>query len=246
MLREGLLERFGIDEVHGMHNWPGLEVGWFATRSGPMMAAGDRFMVTVRGQGGHAAFPHRTIDPVLTAAHMTVALQSIVSRYVDPMDPVVLSVTTIHGGDALNVIAETAQIGGTIRTLLPETRSAVEARFRSVVEATASGFGATAEIDWRPGYPVTVTDPEKTALAVLAAEDVSGNRAVDADYPRVMGSEDFSYMLEQRPGSIVWLGNGASAELHHPAYNFNDEAIQYGIAYWIKLVGRATAEAGRV
>lgn len=243
MLQEGVLERFGIDEVYGMHNWPGLEAGSFATRGGPMMAAGDRFVVTVRGQGGHAAFPHRCIDPVLVVAHITVALQSIVSRGVDPMDPVVLTVASIHGGDALNVIAETAQIGGTIRTLLPETRAFVEERFRAIVAATALAHGATAEIDWRAGYPVTVNDPAKARLAVLAAEEVSGPGTVNGDYPRIMGSEDFSYMLEKRPGAIIWIGNGASAELHHPAYDFNDDAIEPGIAYWISLVGRATEAA---
>ncbi len=240
MLEEGLLERFGIEEVYGMHNQPGLDVGSFAIRSGPMMAAGDRFVITMTGLGGHAATPHLARDPVLAASHLVVALQSIASRFIDPLDSVVVSITFISGGDrkALNVIPPSVEIGGTIRTMLPATRRAVEQRFRDVVKATAALYEAEAEIDWRPGYPVTVNDIEKTSVAIAAAESVVGAERVDGNWPMTMGSEDFSYMLEKRPGAMIWLGNGDSADLHNPAYNFNDDAIAYGIDYWAAVVAQ--------
>ena len=240
MLEEGLLERFGIEEVYGMHNQPGLDVGSFAIRSGPMMAAGDRFVITMTGLGGHAATPHLARDPVLAASHLVVALQSIASRFIDPLDSVVVSVTFINGGDrkALNVIPPAVEIGGTIRTMLPATRRAVEQRFRDVVKATAALYDAEAAIDWRPGYPVTVNDIEKTSVAIAAAESVVGAERVDGNWPMTMGSEDFSYMLEKRPGAMIWLGNGDSADLHNPAYNFNDDAIAYGIDYWAAVVAQ--------
>lgn len=238
MIEEGVLERFGIDEVYAMHNEPGLPVGSFATRPGPMLAAGDRFMVTLRGKGGHAASPHESRDPVLACAHLVTALQSIISRNVDPFDPVVVSITHIAGGSAgaLNVIPASALIGGTIRTVKTETRAAVEQRFRDIVASTARMFGAEAEIDWRPGYPVTVNDPAMTEAAIAAAARVAGAARVDGNYPCTMGSEDFSYMLEKRPGAIVWLGNGETAGLHNPAYDFNDDAIIHGVRYWTTLV----------
>ncbi len=240
MLEEGLLERFGIEEVYGMHNQPGLDVGSFAIRSGPMMAAGDRFVITMTGLGGHAATPHLARDPVLAASHLVVALQSIASRFIDPLNSVVVSVTFISGGDrkALNVIPPAVEIGGTIRTMLPATRRAVEQRFRDVVKATAALYDAEAAIDWRPGYPVTVNDVEKTSVAIAAAESIVGAERVDGNWPMTMGSEDFSYMLEKRPGAMIWLGNGDSADLHNPAYNFNDDAIAYGIDYWAAVVAQ--------
>lgn len=240
MLEEGLLERFGIDEVYGMHNQPGLDVGSFAIRSGPMMAAGDRFVITMTGLGGHAATPHLARDPVLATSHLVVALQSIASRFVDPLDSVVVSVTFISGGDrkALNVIPQAVEVGGTIRTMLPATRRAVEQRFRDVVKATAALYDAEAVIDWRPGYPVTVNDVEKTSVAIAAAESIVGAERVDGNWPMTMGSEDFSYMLEKRPGAMIWLGNGDSADLHNPAYNFNDDAIAYGIDYWAAVAAQ--------
>jgi hippurate hydrolase len=177
---------------------------------------------------------------VLVASHVIVALQSITSRFTDPFDPVVVSVTFISGGDrkALNVIPPAVEIGGTIRTMLPATRRAVEQRFRDVVVGTAKLYDAQAEIDWRPGYPVTVNNAEKTAVAIAAAESIVGAERVDGNWPMTMGSEDFSYMLEKRPGAIIWLGNGDSADLHNPAYDFNDNAIAYGIDYWAALVAQ--------
>ncbi|MBB4570843.1 M20 aminoacylase family protein [Rhizobium leucaenae] len=240
MLEEGLLDRFGIDEVYGMHNQPGLALGSFAIRSGPMMAAGDRFVITINGRGGHAASPHLARDPVVVASHVVVALQSIVSRFTDPFDPVVISVTFISGGDrkALNVIPPAVEVGGTVRTMLPATRRAVEQRFRDVVTGTAKLYDAHAEIDWRPGYPVTVNNAEKTSVAIAAASSVVGAERVDGHWPMTMGSEDFSYMLEKRPGALIWLGNGDSADLHNPVYDFNDNAIAYGIDYWAALVAQ--------
>jgi hippurate hydrolase len=240
MLEEGMLERFHIDEVYGMHNQPGLPVGSFGIRSGPMLAAGDRFMVALKGLGGHAAYPHLCRDPIVVGSHMVVAFQTIAARYTDPFDPVVLSVTYFNGGNpgALNVIPASVQIGGTIRTINPETRKAVESRFRDMVQSTAKLFEAESEIEWRPGYPVTVNDPEKTLAAVAAARSLVGEEKVETDWPRAMGSEDFSFMLEKRPGAMIWFGNGDSAALHHPSYDFNDDAIVHGASYWAALVAQ--------
>jgi hippurate hydrolase len=238
MIEEGVLERFGIEEVYGMHNQPGLDVGSFAIRSGAMMAGGDRFVVTINGKGGHAAYPHLAQDPVLAGAQMIVALQAIASRFTNPFDPVVVSITYLEGGNqgALNVIPAAIRIGGTIRTMQAKTRKMVEERFREVVIGTAKSLGSQAEIDWRPGYPVTVNDPAKTRAAARAASAVAGADKVDTEWPATMGSEDFSYMLEKRPGAMIWLGNGDSADLHNPAYDFNDEAIVHGLHYWLTLV----------
>lgn len=238
MIEEGVLERFDIEEVYGMHNQPGLDVGSFAIRSGPMMAGGDRFVVTINGKGGHAAYPHLSHDPVLAGAQMIVALQAIASRFTNPFDPVVVSITYLEGGNpgALNVIPAAIRIGGTIRTMQSDTRRMVEERFREVVTSTAKSFGSQAEIDWRPGYPVTVNDPVKTRAAAKAATFVAGADNVDTDWPPTMGSEDFSYMLNKRPGAMIWLGNGDSADLHSPTYDFNDDAIIHGVRYWLTLV----------
>ncbi len=238
MIEEGVLERFGIEEVYGMHNQPGLDVGSFAIRSGPVMAGGDRFVITINGKGGHAAYPHLSHDPVLAGAQITVALQAISSRFTNPFDPVVVSVTYFEGGNvgALNVIPAAIRIGGTIRTMNADTRKMVEERFREVVSSTAKSFGSEAVIDWRPGYPITVNDPAKARLAAKAATAVAGAEKVETDWPATMGSEDFSYMLEKRPGALIWLGNGDSADLHNPAYDFNDGAIVHGVRYWLSLV----------
>lgn len=240
MIEEGMLERFGIDEVYGMHNQPGRSIGCFATRPGAIMAAGDRFMITLNGRGGHAASPHETRDSVLACSHLVTATQSIASRHTDPFDPVVVSMTYIAAGapTALNVIPASVTIGGTIRTISPKTRADVEKRFRDIVAGTARLFDIQAEIDWRPGYPVTVNDPPMTEVAVQAASAVAGSANVEGNCAPTMGAEDFSYLLEQRPGAIVWIGNGDSAGLHHPAYDFNDDAIIHGLRYWTTLIGQ--------
>ncbi|GHC64714.1 M20 aminoacylase family protein [Limoniibacter endophyticus] len=239
MLEEGLLERFGIEEVYGMHNLPGLDVGSFSIRPGALMAAADRFVVTVDGKGGHAAFPHLCVDPVLISSEITVAAQSIASRLVDPLDSAVLSITYFETGgeNALNVIPATARFGGTLRTLSPRTRKDAEQRFRDIVEKTAAMHGARATVDWRPGYPVTINDPEKTKVASAAAARIATDGTI-GECPPMMGAEDFSFMLEKRPGAMIWLGNGPSADLHNPGYDFNDDAILPGISYWLSLVAQ--------
>jgi len=243
MIEEGLVERFAIDEFYAMHIQPGLPVGAFATRPGAFLGAGDRFIVTLNGLVGHAAYPHKSRDPIVAGAHLITALQTISSRYANPFDPVVVTVTYITSGErgVLNVIPGTLEIGGTIRTMSQEVRKSLEDRFRDMVEATAKLFEMQAEIEWRPGYPVSFNDPTKTAVAVAAARSVSGDENVDDDYHRTLGSEDFAYMLQKRPGAYVWFGNGDSEALHNPAFDFNDEAIIHGMKFWLALVERELA-----
>ena len=237
MIEEGLLDRFGVDEVYAMHNQPGLPVGAFASRPGPMLAAGDRFVITLRGRGGHAAAPHLANDSVVAQAQLVAALQSIAARRTDPMDQAVVSVTWVEAGspDALNVIPAEVRLGGTIRALKAETRRQNERHLRDIVAGVAATFAMEAELDWRPGYPVTVNDPAATEAALAAARAI-GTGAVDGDCVPEMGSEDFSYMLEKRPGALMWLGNGDSAALHNPGYDFDDRAILPGLRYWLELI----------
>lgn len=241
MINDGMMEKFAIKEVYGMHNEPRLAVGSFATRKGGIMAAADVFEITVNGRGSHAAQPHNSIDPVLAASHIVVALQTIVSRETDPLRSLVLTVASIHGGEASNVIPATVKLAGTIRTLMPETRDFAEKRLKEVAHATASVHGATAEIVYRRGYPVTFNHDDETDFAVEIAGKVAGPKAVDPLMPPHMGAEDFSYMLEKRPGAFIFIGNGDSPSLHNAAYDFNDEAIPYGISYWVTLAETALA-----
>ncbi len=234
MVKDGLMERFGIQEVYGMHNMPGIPVGHFAIRPGPMMAAADRFTIQIEGKGGHAARPFECIDPVVTASHVITALQSVVSRSVDPLESAVVSVCTVKAGEAFNVIPQTATLLGTVRTLTPEVRDLCEARIRTVVENVCAAFGAKAQVEYNRGYPVTMNDPEKTEFMARAAEQVGAK--VDTDVLPLMGAEDFSYMLESRPGAYIFLGNGDTAGVHHPAYDFNDEAAPYGASLWARIV----------
>ncbi len=236
MIEDGLVERFGIGEFYGMHNMPGLPVGHFAIRPGAMMASADHFTIAIEGRGGHAAKPHATVDPVLVGAHMVQALQSVVSRNVDPLKSAVVSVTTFHAGDAFNVIASRASITGTARALEPVVRDLVERRMSEIVQNVAAAFGASAQFTYLRNYPVTVNDPDATEHAAEAARAVAGALAVDAAHPPMMGGEDFSFMLEKRPGAMIFIGNGDSAGLHHPAYDFNDAAIPYGASYWVEIV----------
>jgi hippurate hydrolase len=239
MVNDGLMERFQIGEVYGMHNMPGIPIGEFALTPGPMMAAADRFDVTIEGRGGHAAYPHQTIDTVLASAHVITALQSIVSRNVNPLDSAVVSVTAIHAGEAFNVLPQSVSLRGTVRTLTPKMRAYVEKRFHEIVEATAKAFGATATIAYSLGYPVTQNHPAQTEFATAVARRVAGAKGVEAAMRPSMGAEDFSFMLEARPGAFIFVGNGDSAGLHHPAYDFNDDAIPHGIGYWATLVETA-------
>jgi hippurate hydrolase len=236
MLKDGLMERFGVHEVYGMHNMPGIPVGQFAIRAGAMMAAADRFTITIEGKGGHAARPHECIDPVVVSAHVITALQTIASRSADPLDSVVVSVCTVKAGDAFNVIPQTAMLLGTVRTLSPEVRDLAETRIRAIVENVCAAFGAKAEVDYDRGYPVTMNDPDKTEFMANVARAVAGENAIDTTIPPLMGAEDFSFMLEKRPGAYVFLGNGDTAGVHHPAYDFNDEASPYGVSLWAKIV----------
>jgi hippurate hydrolase len=236
MLKDGLMERFGVQEVYGMHNMPGIPVGQFAIRPGPMMAAADRFTINIEGKGGHAARPHDCIDPVVVSAHVITALQTVASRSADPLDSVVVSVCTVRAGDAFNVIPQTAMLLGTVRTLSPEVRDLAETRIRAIVENVCAAFGAKAEVEYDRGYPVTMNDPDKTDFMANVARAVSGENAVDTTVLPLMGAEDFSYMLEQRPGAYIFLGNGDTAGVHHPAYDFNDEASPYGVSLWAKII----------
>ncbi|MBA1155534.1 M20 aminoacylase family protein [Microvirga mediterraneensis] len=236
MLKDGLLERFGVHEVYGMHNMPGIPVGQFAIRPGAMMAAADRFTIQIEGKGGHAARPHDCIDPVVISAHIITALQTIASRSADPLDSVVVSVCTVKAGEAFNVIPQTATLLGTVRTLSPEVRDLAETRIRAIVENVCAAFGAKAEVEYDRGYPVTMNDPDKTEFMANVARTVAGENAVDTTVLPLMGAEDFSYMLEERPGAYIFLGNGDTAGVHHPAYDFNDEASPYGVSLWAKIV----------
>lgn len=241
MVKEGIMERFGIERVFGMHNAPGLPVGHFATRPGPIMASTAEFTISVKGRGGHAAFPHQTIDPIVITSRIVGAMQSIASRSTDPVEALVVSVTKFHAGDAYNVIPETAEIAGTVRTLKKETADLAEERIRALVTGIAGASGAEAHIHYDRNYPVTFNHAEETGFAVTVAEDVAGTPNVDPAMPAMMGGEDFSYMLEARPGSFIFVGNGDTANLHHPAYDFNDEAIPHGISYWVRLTEKALA-----
>ena len=241
MIGDGLMTRFGIDEVYGMHNVPGIPVGSIALRSGPIMAAADRFEIEIEGRGGHAALPHQTIDPVLVGAHIVTLAQSIVSRNVDPIETCVVSITVFQAGTAQNAIPQTAKLAGTTRTLTAAMRDEVEARLRRIVEGTAAAHGATATLRYSRGYPVTRNHSAQVAVAERAAGRAVGPDKVDGSVPPMMGAEDFSYMLEARPGAFVFLGNGDSAALHHPGYDFDDAAIPHGIAYWVSLVETALA-----
>ncbi len=235
MIKDGLMDRFRIDQVYGMHNGPGIPIGSFAIRSGPIMAATDAIDISIEGHGGHAARPHKCVDSVLVGAQLITALQSIVSRSVDPLESAVISMCEFHAGDARNVIPQTAELRGTVRTLTPEVRELVEKRVREVVAGVAQITGARIELNYERGYPVTSNHAAQTETALRVAKQIAGEANVH-ETPPLMGAEDFSYMLEARPGAFIFCGNGDSAGLHHPAYNFNDEAIVYGTSYWIKLV----------
>jgi amidohydrolase len=241
MVDDGMMDRFKIGRVFGMHNLPGLALGSFAACDGAIMAAADKFDIVIKGRGGHAAMPHQTIDPIVAASQLVAALQSIVSRNTDPLASLVVSVTKFHAGDAYNVIPQTAIIAGTVRTLQPMVRDTAERRIRETAAGIALACGVEVEIDYQRYYPVTVNHTHETALAMKVARDVAGNSAVDDKIAPMMGAEDFSFMLEARPGSFIFMGNGESAGLHHPSYNFNDEAIGHGVSYWVRLVETALA-----
>ena len=241
MVEDGLMERFKIGEVYGMHNYPGLPVGQFALRSGPIMAAADHLSIDIEGKGGHAARPHLAIDTVLVGAQIINQIQSIVSRNADPLEAAVVSICMFHAGSTDNVLPQTAKLGGTARSLSPKVRDLLEQRLHEVVEGTAALHGAKATLKYRRGYPVLVNHAAQTDFAAQVAGEIVGRDKVDTGMTPVMGAEDFSFMLNARPGAFIFIGNGDSAGLHHPAYNFNDDVIPFGTLYWVKLVETALA-----
>jgi amidohydrolase len=235
MIKDGLMDRFPIDQVYGMHNNPGMPIGSFAIRPGPLMASTDAVDIRIEGLGGHAARPHLCIDTVLAGAQLITALQSIVSRSVDPLEAAVVSICEFHAGNARNVIPQTAELRGTVRTLTAAMRKLVEKRMREVVAGVAQVTGTRIDLTYERGYPVLVNHASQTDFAIEVAKEIAGDANV-REMPPMMGAEDFAFMLEARPGAFIFCGNGDSAGLHHPAYNFNDEAIVFGTSYWVKLV----------
>ena len=241
MVKDGLMERFGIEEVYGMHNFPGLPAGEFSIRSGAIMASTDNLTIDIEGVGGHAARPHLAVDTILVGAQIVNQIQSIVSRNIDPLDAAVVSICAFQSGSADNIIPQTARLRGTVRSLRPEVRDLLGKRVPEVVEATARAYGATAKVNLRRGYPVLRNHERETAFAASIAGQIAGPEHVDTDMAPVMGGEDFSYMLEARPGAFIFVGNGDSAGLHHQSYNFNDDIIPVGTSYWVRLVETAMA-----
>jgi hippurate hydrolase len=235
MVEEGLMDRFGIDEVYGMHNMPGMPLGTFAIRKGGIMAAPDKFAIRITGRGGHAAEPHRAADPIVIGAQIVNGLQLIAARNANPLRSVVVSVTQFHAGTTHNIIPEEAFLTGTVRSLDEEVRDLAERRIRQIAEGIAAANDAVALVEYERACPVTVNHAEETGHAARAAIDVVGERNVDTDVDASMAGEDFAFMLQARPGAYIMIGNGDTAALHNPSYDFNDEALAYGISYWVKL-----------
>ncbi|MER9020049.1 M20 aminoacylase family protein [Mesorhizobium sp. M0898] len=235
MVQEGIMDRFSISQVFGMHTAPGLEVGKFAICAGPIMGSQDDFDIIVKGRGGHAASPHRTIDPVVIAAQIILGLQTLVSRQTDASESLVISVTKLSAAQAYNVIPDEVQIGGTVRTLTSGLRDFAEREILASARGIARGFGADVEFKYVRSVPPTVNNTQETHLAIEAARSTVGSASVDDKRRPSIGAEDFSYMLEARPGAFIFLGNGSTAPVHHPAFDFNDEALPYGIGYWVNL-----------
>ncbi len=239
MIDDGLMTRFGIGEVYGMHNMPGLPVGKFAMRPGPIMAAADRLTIEIEGVGGHAARPHFAVDTVLVGSQIINALQTIVARNVDPLESAVISITLFQAGHTDNVIPQTALLRGTARSLRASVRDLLEKRIVEVAEGIAKLHGAKAKVKYSRDYPVVVNNEKAVEFASSIAREISGDANVDTKTPPVMGGEDFAFMLEERPGAFIFMGNGDSANLHHPAYDFNDSAIPFGASYWVRLVEKS-------
>ncbi len=239
MVQEGIMDRFDISEVYAIHNAPGKDFGKFHTRAGPIMAAADTFHIHVTGKGGHAARPHDSVDPVVAACGIVTALQTIVSRNHKPLDQLVISTTQIHTGTTDNVIPETAYINGTVRTFDKEVQAMVVRRMEEVVAGTAAAYGCTARLEFEFGYPPTVNDMDKALFAAKVAAEVAGDAGVEPDVEPVMGAEDFSYMLEARPGAYLMLGQGEGTGVHHPKYNFNDDIAPIGASFFARLVETA-------
>jgi hippurate hydrolase len=243
MVDEGVLDRFGIDEIYALHNAPGTPVGQFYTKPGPIMAAVDEFKIQVNGKGGHGAMPHETADPLIAAVGIVQAIQTIVSRNHYAMDELVVSVTQIHAGSADNVIPDGAWINGTVRTFDPKVQAMVMTRLDEIVTGQAASFGVEAVLDYEIGYPATINDPEKTAFAADVAREIAGDAGVNAAAGPEMGAEDFAFFLEKRPGAYLFVGNGDTAGLHNPAYDFDDAGAAVGASFFARLVERASPVA---
>ena len=237
MVKDGLITRFGIKEIYGMHNSPGLPVGQFSIKPGPFYAATDNFTLHLTGRGGHAAKPNAAVDTTVMACAIVMALQTIAARNADPLASLVVSVTSFRTeSDAWNVIPERVELRGTVRSFDPALRKMAEERLKTIVTHTALAMGGAAEVVWNPGYPAMVNAEAETAIAAAVARKVAGTGAVNDDAPALMGGEDFAYMLQACPGAYIQIGNGDSADVHHPKYNFNDEIIPFGASYWAELV----------
>ena len=239
MVDDGLFEQHPIQDIWGMHNWPGLPAGDVAVNTGACMASADQFAITLTGRGSHAAMPHQAIDPILAAASIIQALQMVVSRTTDPLDPAVLSVTMLNGGSAFNVIPDTVTLGGTARAMVASTRAAMEQKIRDISALTAKAHGCLVEVDWQPGYPPTVNTETEALRAAEVARAVVGSNKVHVNMPPSMVAEDFAFMLEERPGAYIWLGAGEAVEgkmLHNTGYDFNDDILPVGASYWSQLV----------
>ena len=239
MVKEGILDTFDIKEVYALHNAPGVEVGNFYTTPGPIMAAADSFDIHIVGNGGHGAMPHATTDPIMAAVGIANAIQTIVSRNNYSQDNLVVSITQIHTGSADNVVPEKAYMNGTVRTFDPAVRTMVMARLEAIVAGQAAAYGVEARMDYLVGYPATINEPERTVFAADVAREIAGDAGVDGNAPPEMGAEDFAYLLEKRPGSYLFVGNGDTAGLHHPEYDFDDEAAAAGASFFAKLIERA-------
>ena len=239
MVQEGIMDRFDITQVYGIHNAPNVPLGHFLTTPGALMASVDTAYVRIIGKGGHGATPHDCIDPVVAVVGMVQAIQTIIPRNVYALDEAVISVTQIHTGTASNIIPETAMFCATIRAFKPDVRALLKKRFHEIVEGHATAYNVTAQIDYDWGYPATINHPDEAAFAIQAAAEIVGEAATNGNANREMGSEDFSYMLESRPGAYLFMGIGPAAGLHHPAYDFNDEAAPIGASFFVRLVERA-------
>jgi len=249
MIKDGLFERFPVDAVFGLHNWPGMPAGKFGNTAGPIMASSNEFHIQIRGVGAHAAMPHNGHDPVFTALQIANGLQSVITRNKKPIDTAVLSITQIHAGDAVNVIPDRATLAGTVRTFSVEALDLIESRMRKIVEATASAYECEVEFEFRRNYPPTVNSAVEAAFATEVMQELVGEGNVDARVETTMGAEDFSFMLLEKPGCYAFIGNGSGGHreaghgigpcmLHNPTYDFNDEILALGSTYWVKLVQR--------
>lgn len=239
MVNDGMMERFGVEAVYGLHNIPNMPIGHFAIRPGPIMASTDRFTISILGKGGHAALPQNAVDTVLVASHVVIALQSVVSRAVDPLQSAVVSVCAIEAGEAFNVLPQSATLRGTLRALRPDIRALIKERIGTIVQGVAGAFGASATVEYGGGYPATDNHPAETIFIGDVAAELVGETRVERDVAPLMAAEDFSYMLAHRPGAYIFMGNGPSAGLHHPEYDFCDAAAPYGASLWAKVIETA-------